>query len=154
MENKWPVDNAGCMHCKANGYCDVSNVCLLGLEFRLRSTVPLQPPWSHVLIENLVRDLLPPLLELCHVFLQFLDRQSLQFTRQEFTALVAVVDLFELGVVVLEVGQVDIGNVDVGVAAQPAVVFDADLAATKGVLVDFGLLRLARYQNPVQGSIP
>lgn len=71
--------------------------------------------------------------------LQNLDGHLLELTSQELTALVVLVDLFQLGVVLLEVGKVDVGNVDVGVSTQTAVVLDADLATAEGVLVDLGL---------------
>ena len=99
----------------------------------------LQLPRPHVLGQHFVRDRTALLLEARHVLLQQLDRQLLQLARHQLAALVAVVDVLELGVVLLEVGEVDVGDVDVRVATELAVLLEGLLAAAEGVLVDLGL---------------
>lgn len=91
---------------------------LLGrLGNRVRVALPLQLPGTHELVQDLVRGQLALLLELGHVFLEGLDGHLLQLAGEQLAALVALVDLLQLGVVFLEVGQVDVRDVDVGVAA-------------------------------------
>jgi hypothetical protein len=107
---------------------------------RVRVASPLQLPGLHVLCQNLVRDLLSPFLELLHVLLENIDSQLLEFSREEFTLLIIVVDLFEFCVIFFEVGQVDVRNVDIRISSKTAVIFDSSLATAERVLVDFRLI--------------
>lgn len=70
----------------------------------MRSPGPLQPARRHILLEHLIRNLLPAVLELSHIVLQLLDSHGLEFARQQLAALVVLVDFVDLGVVVFEVG--------------------------------------------------
>lgn len=71
--------------------------------------------------------------------LESFDCHLLQLSGEKRSALVVIVDLLELLIIILKVGEVDVSNIDIGISSLLAVLLECLTATTESELVDLVL---------------